>query len=429
MKKLFSLMLALAMCCLTLSACAVGTGEPAAPDNDKGTLDTFVSSGNEPANSVVMLANSAGNTEINEVYGTITLSNPILYTISTSGLGKIDMSSMVATVEDMPYDEDTFGCPASEYPNRYMWPHISAVYAVPEGTTVTFPSGILTFTIFELDLTVENGTCRADELNVFNYPGFGAIPMPKPDPTSYIAVIELKYTNVPENSTVTSGGSGASGTAIGDGIAGYVAFYVPKDSTAENPFGSSTSTAPAAPVTPPPTGNSGFTDVAADAYYYEPVQWAVEKNITSGTTDTTFSPDNTCTTAQILTFLWRTKGSPEPTSTENPFTDVQESDYYYKAALWAKENNVLPLPFNPAFQGDTPCTRGMSMLYIWRAAGFFAAEKSSNFTDVPATTLYAPAVDWAVENGITYGTSDTTFSPDNTCTRAQIMTFLYRAFK
>lgn len=171
----------------------------------------------------------------------------------------------------------------------------------------------------------------------------------------------------------------------------------------------------------------GFNDVLETDYFAASVLWAVENSVTSGTTSTTFSPDDTCTTAQILTFLWRAKGSPEPTSKTSTFTDIKESDYFYKAALWAKENNIISKD-STAFNGNTPCTRSMAVLYIWRAAGFPAAEKTSSFTDVAATTLYAPAVDWAVEAGVTSGTSATTFSPDMTCTRAQIVTFLYRAF-
>ena len=162
-------------------------------------------------------------------------------------------------------------------------------------------------------------------------------------------------------------------------------------------------------------------------YFADSVLWAVDKGITAGTSKTTFSPNSTCTTAQILTFLWRSQGSPEPTSKTNTFTDIKESDYFYKAALWAKENNIVSRD-STVFNGNTPCTRSSAVLYIWRAAGFPVATKSSSFTDVATTTIYAPAVDWAVEQGVTSGTSKTTFSPDTTCTRAQIVTFLYRAF-
>lgn len=179
---------------------------------------------------------------------------------------------------------------------------------------------------------------------------------------------------------------------------------------------------------PQPTPTvGGFKDVKSTDYFADAVAWAVSQKITAGTSADTFSPNSTCTTAQILTFLWRAKGSPEPTSKTNTFTDIKESDYFYKAALWAKENNIISKD-STVFNGNTPCTRSMAVLYIWRSAGFPAAEKTSSFTDVAATTLYAPAVDWAVEAGVTSGTSATTFSPDTTCTRAQIVTFLYRAF-
>ena len=185
--------------------------------------------------------------------------------------------------------------------------------------------------------------------------------------------------------------------------------------------------------TPTPTPSvtaekvGGFSDVVKTDYFADSVLWAVDKGITAGTSKTTFSPNSTCTTAQILTFLWRSQGSPEPTSKTNTFTDIQESDYFYKAALWAKENNIVSRD-STVFNGNTPCTRSSAVLYIWRATGFPAATKASSFTDVAATTIYAPAVDWAVEQGVTSGTSKTTFSPDTTCTRAQIVTFLYRAF-
>lgn len=164
-----------------------------------------------------------------------------------------------------------------------------------------------------------------------------------------------------------------------------------------------------------------FTDVADSTYYAAPVAWAVEKGITAGTTETTFSPNNTCTTAQILTFLWRAKGQPEPTIA-NPFTDVAESAYYYKAALWAYENGMVS---GTTFGGGTPCTRSATVTYLWKLAGSPEAAPSA-FTDVAGGAEYAPAVAWAVEKGVTGGTTATTFSPDNTCTRGQIVTFLYR---
>lgn len=170
-----------------------------------------------------------------------------------------------------------------------------------------------------------------------------------------------------------------------------------------------------------PAAVGGFTDVSANAYYADAVLWAVENGITSGTSATTFSPNNTCTTAQILTFLWRANGSPV-VSGDNPFSDVSTGAYYYQAALWAREKGLI---FGSAFNGDTPCTRAATVTYLWKLAGQPSAG-ASGFTDVPSSASYAQAVAWAVREGITSGTSASTFSPDNTCTRAQIVTFLYR---
>ena len=164
-----------------------------------------------------------------------------------------------------------------------------------------------------------------------------------------------------------------------------------------------------------------FTDVAEGAWYAESVQWAVEKGITSGTTATTFSPNSTCTTAHILTFLWRANGSPAPTAA-NPFTDVADDAYYADAAVWAYEKGLVS---GTTFAGNAPCTRSATVTYLWKLAEK-PAVGSADFTDVDADAEYAQAVAWAVQQGITTGTSDTTFSPDATCTRGQIVTFLYR---
>lgn len=165
-----------------------------------------------------------------------------------------------------------------------------------------------------------------------------------------------------------------------------------------------------------------FTDVAEDAYYYDAVLWAVDKGITTGKTETTFVPGETCTTAHILTFLWRASGSPEPTI-ENPFTDVKEDDYYYQAALWAHEKELVS---GNVFTASAPCTRGQTMLYLYLLAGSPAAEPTT-FTDVAADSVYNRAISWAVTQGITTGKTETTFAPDEICTRGHIVTFLYRA--
>ena len=163
---------------------------------------------------------------------------------------------------------------------------------------------------------------------------------------------------------------------------------------------------------------TGFTDVAASAYYADAVAWAVEKGITSGTGDgTTFSPNATCTTAQILTFLWRANGSPAPTGNN---AAVPAGQYYTDAANWALEKGLTD-----NFSADTPATRAATVTYLWKLAGKPAAEAAA-FTDVDAGAEYAQAVAWAVKKGVTAGTSATTFAPDNTCTRGQIVTFLHR---
>ncbi len=166
-----------------------------------------------------------------------------------------------------------------------------------------------------------------------------------------------------------------------------------------------------------------FDDVLPGAYYFDPVLWAVERGITNGTTDRTFSPGNTCTTANILTFLWRANGSPEP-SAANPFSDVPSGSYYEKAAVWAYENGLVS---GNAFNGGSACTRAATMKYLWILAGR-PASGTTPFTDVSPNTDYAKAVSWAVAQGVTNGTTATTFSPDNTCTRGQIATFLYRHY-
>lgn len=168
----------------------------------------------------------------------------------------------------------------------------------------------------------------------------------------------------------------------------------------------------------------GFTDVKTGDYFAEPVLWAVEKGITAGTSETTFSPNENCSVAQILSFLWRANGSPKPT-TANPFSDVKSGDYYADAAAWAYEKGMVS---GTAFGGNTPCTRSMAVTYMWKAAGSPSA-KAASFADVSAGADYAQAVAWAVEQEITSGTSATTFSPDSVCTRGQIVSFLYRGLE
>lgn len=177
-----------------------------------------------------------------------------------------------------------------------------------------------------------------------------------------------------------------------------------------------------------PTGTNPFTDVKAGAYYYDAVLWAVEQKVTSGTSATTFSPDASCTRGQIVTFLWRAAGSPKPSSNNNPFTDVKAGAYYYDAVLWAVEKGITSGTSATTFSPDTSCTRGQTVTFLYRAAGSPKAASSTNpFTDVKSGAYYYDAVLWAVEQKITSGTSATTFAPDATVTRGQTVTFLYRS--
>ena len=173
-----------------------------------------------------------------------------------------------------------------------------------------------------------------------------------------------------------------------------------------------------------------FYDVEAGAYYADAVRWALDGQITNGTDAAHFSPDRTCTRAQVVTFLWRASGSPEPALEENPFTDVAAGQYYRKAVLWAVEQGITTGTSAASFSPDAPCTRGQVVTFLHRAQGAPDPGSAVNpFTDVPAGRYDSEAVLWAVshEPRITNGTSAATFSPDSTCTRGQIVTFLYRA--
>lgn len=169
-----------------------------------------------------------------------------------------------------------------------------------------------------------------------------------------------------------------------------------------------------------------FTDVPDGAYYADAVRWAVENGITTGTGENTFSPDAPCTRAQMVTFLWRANGSPEPKDSGNWFSDVSAGAYYYKAVLWAVENGITTGTGATTFSPDATVTRGQTVTFLHRAAGSPQAS-GSRFSDVDSDAYYAAAVAWAVANGITDGVSATSFAPGSPCTRAQIVTFLYRA--
>ena len=172
-----------------------------------------------------------------------------------------------------------------------------------------------------------------------------------------------------------------------------------------------------------------FVDVATGSYYEDAVDWAVENGITQGTDDTHFSPDGICTRAQAATFLWRAAGSPKPETRTMPFTDVPAGSYYYDAVLWAVENGITKGTSNTTFSPNMTCTRAQIVTFLWRSEKSPAAGTANLFVDVKSTVYYADAVLWAVKEDITKGTTNTTFSPDADCTRAQIVTFLWRCKK
>lgn len=178
------------------------------------------------------------------------------------------------------------------------------------------------------------------------------------------------------------------------------------------------------PYTPNP-----FTDVPAGSFYEAPVLWALENGITTGATADTFNPDGQCLRAQVVTFLHRAAGNPEPTATRNPFTDVKSSDFFYKPVLWAVEKGITNGTSATTFGSYNVCNRAAVVTFLWRAAGSPEPESSNNpFTDVKSTDFFYKPVLWAIENGITNGISATEFGPTANCNRAQVVTFLYRAY-
>ena len=188
---------------------------------------------------------------------------------------------------------------------------------------------------------------------------------------------------------------------------------------------------PTPPVDPTPTPpapiTNPFVDVTEKDYFYDAVLWAVQEGITGGIDATHFAPNNPCTRGQVVTFLWRASGSPEPQSTQHPFTDIAADKYYYKAVLWAVEKGITTGLTSTTFAPNNSCTRGQIATFLWRANGSPEPQSSHNpFSDVNGGPFYK-AILWAVEKGITTGYSNGTFRPNNVCTRGNIVTFLYRA--
>ena len=182
-----------------------------------------------------------------------------------------------------------------------------------------------------------------------------------------------------------------------------------------------------------PKGNithvySPFKDVVKGAYYYDAVMWAFENNVTKGIGNDMFGPDNSCTRAEIVTFLYRAAGSPAVAEdAANPFSDVEKGSFYYDAVLWAVKNNITVGTSETTFEPNAVCNRAQIVTFLWRANGSELTPIATRFADVPADAFYADAVAWAAQEGITTGYNTTTFAPEDNCTRAQAVTLLYRA--
>ena len=171
-----------------------------------------------------------------------------------------------------------------------------------------------------------------------------------------------------------------------------------------------------------------FTDVKESDWFYAPVMWAVQSGVTGGKTATTFAPNEGCTRAQVVTFLWAANGKPMPETTDNPFTDIKEGDWYYNAVLWAVENGITGGTSEHTFSPNATCTRAQIATFLWAAQGKHAVSNLSGFSDVAVADWYATPVIWAKEQGITGGIGDGKFGPNQTCTRAQVVTFLYKVY-
>ena len=181
------------------------------------------------------------------------------------------------------------------------------------------------------------------------------------------------------------------------------------------------------PANMDPSNETLFTDIYTSDYYYDAIVWASKNDIANGISTTEFGPGNGCTRGQAVTFLWRAAGEPGHT-VQNPFTDITSEDYYYDAVLWAVEKGITDGVSSTEFAPDESCTRGQVVTFLWRNAGQPSCSAANPFTDVKEGDYYYTSVLWAVENGITDGVSSTQFAPDQACTRGQVVTFLYRQF-
>ena len=177
-----------------------------------------------------------------------------------------------------------------------------------------------------------------------------------------------------------------------------------------------------------PTPKNPFTDVSETDWFYEPVLWAVAEGVTGGKTETTFAPNEGCTRAQVVTFLWAANGKPEPVNTNNPFTDIAESDWYYNAVLWAVEKGITTGVSATEFGPEQTCTRAQIVTFLYAAMNKPEISGNSEFADVADGDWFAKPVIWAAENEVTGGIGEGMFGPNDTCTRAQVVTFLFKVY-
>ena len=328
-------------------------------------------------------------------------SDKCTYELSNDPVGTTEIECRVLNFETWMYEEN---------PQKFT------VYIVPDGTTVTsktVPGGRIIYELYDLQYSEWGGghwTNNGEALTVNPMDADGG---------SYVIyrAYSEDLSDVGDMPSQCDNGNCVMAASAAT-AAGITAGTAPAPAPAPTPE-------PTPEPTPTPAPSTGFTDVAASAYYAAPVTWAVEKGITNGTDSAAkkFSPGQKCTNAQILTFLWRAYGQPEPTI-GNPFTNTIP-EAYTKAAVWAYEKGMVS---GTVFDVDTPCTRAMAVTYMWQASGSPAPSFITSFTDVPDDAPYAMAVAWALEMDITTGTNPerTLFSPADICSRGQIVTFLHR---
>ena len=278
--------------------------------------------------------------------------------------------------------------------------------------------------VFDSVLSVKNGTLNITQGKMFSHVNFKSIEI---DNANINCNVHFQIASSDTISIKNVSGASVAFDYIYTGPAWNGNFShspwegAPVKIVAKSPF------TPVDPPKPPKPTVGGFNDVYEDDYYAKPVKWAVENKITSGTGNGKFSPGNSCTRGQIVTFLWRAAGEPEPAAAVNPFADVSATDYYYKAVMWAVENNITSGTGEGEFSPGASCTRNQAVTFLWRADGKPGASGGNTFVDVESGSYYEEAVNWAVANKITSGTGADKFSPGQVCTRGQIVTFLYRA--